>query len=279
MPKIVKSNVRLFADDCIIYRTIRNLEDCAALQEDLVKWNVWLDKNKLKCNANKSKLINFNRNKIKFSYVLGNSCVPVDKDIRYLGITFSSNLKWAKHIENITFKANRTLNFVIRNLKKCHREVKEKAYLTLVRPMLEYGDSIWDPHQKGLANKLENVQRRAARFVLGRYGKTDSVTDMIKELGWEKLESRRKTKRLGNIYKTFTAKPSLKELNNKLREPDYIGRNDHKHKIATLKQRTDICKFSFLNRGIVEWNNLPEEVFEPFPPSCNVFLNRIKRVV
>ena len=56
--------------------------------------------------------------------------------------------------------------------------------------------------------------RRAARFVLGRYGKTDSVNEMIKELGWEKLEARRKSKRLGNMYKSVMGKPSLNELDN-----------------------------------------------------------------
>ena len=39
----------------------------------------------------------------------------------------------------------------------------------LVRPVLEYGSSDWDPHTKCLQEELEKVQNRAARFVTRNY--------------------------------------------------------------------------------------------------------------
>ena len=51
---------------------------------------------------------------------------------------------------SICTKANRTLGFLRRNLFSCPRDVKEAAYKGLVRPVLEYGSSVWDPHTKGL---------------------------------------------------------------------------------------------------------------------------------
>ena len=36
-----KSTVRLFADDCVMYRPIRHANDCEALQEDLNKLHDW----------------------------------------------------------------------------------------------------------------------------------------------------------------------------------------------------------------------------------------------
>ena len=42
--------------------------------------------------------------------------------------------------------------------------MREAAYKGLVRPILEYGSSVWDPHE-GLIDDLEKVQKRAARFV------------------------------------------------------------------------------------------------------------------
>ena len=48
--------------------------------------------------------------------------------------------------------------------------MKEAAYKGLVRPVLEYGSSVWDPHTHGLQEELEKVQNRAARFVTGNYG-------------------------------------------------------------------------------------------------------------
>ena len=51
--------------------------------------------------------------------------------------------------------------------------------------------------------KLEMVQRRAARFVKSRYRRTDSVTAMLDELGWPILSKRRKDTRLILFYKTI----------------------------------------------------------------------------
>jgi hypothetical protein len=61
------------------------------------------------------------------------------------------------------------LAFLRRNLNKCSKEVKEKAYTTLVRPNLEYGSSVWDPFRQYQIDAVEMVQRRAARFVTGQY--------------------------------------------------------------------------------------------------------------
>ena len=49
------------------------------------------------------------------------------------------------HVSNVCTKANRTLGFLRRNLYSCPQEVKEAAYKGLVRPVLDYGSSVWDP--------------------------------------------------------------------------------------------------------------------------------------
>ena len=46
-----------------------------------------------------------------------------------------------------------------------------KIFKGLVRPILEYGSSDWDPHYGGLIDDLEKVQKRAARFVTIHYEK------------------------------------------------------------------------------------------------------------
>ena len=62
----------------------------------------------------------------------------------------TSDLKWNSHIRNVCSKANRTVGFLRRNLFSCPQDVKEAAYKSMVRPILEYGSTVWDPHCNGL---------------------------------------------------------------------------------------------------------------------------------
>ena len=68
------------------------------------------------------------------------------------------------HVSNVCTKAKWTLGFLRRNLYACPQEVKEAAYKGLVRPVLEYSGSVWDPSGVGLQNELEKVQNQAGSF-------------------------------------------------------------------------------------------------------------------
>ena len=80
----------------------------------------------------------------------------------------------------------------------------------MVRPILEYGSTVWDPHYNGLNDELENVQKRAARFVTRNYRyETGSMTGILEELKWETLQKRRKDNRLILLYKGLKGKARI----------------------------------------------------------------------
>ena len=60
-----------------------------------------------------------------------------------------------------------------------HQPYKQTAYMALVRPLLEYSNTVWDPNQKELINKTEMIQKRAARFTTNTYNRTTSITALI----------------------------------------------------------------------------------------------------
>ena len=98
-------------------------------------------------------------------------------------------MKWNTHASNICTKANRTFGFLRHNLSACPQDVKESAYKRLVRPVLEYGSTVWDPSGIPLQEELEKVQKRAARFVTGNYiYETVSMTGIPEQLKWESLK-------------------------------------------------------------------------------------------
>ena len=163
----IESEIRLFADDCVRYREIKDIEDTLKLQKDIDRLGIWARKwgmrfQPVKCNM--MQLTN-KHNKIQASYTLEGTVLENVDSIKYLCVTITSDLKWNSHIRNVCSKANRTLGFLRRNLFSCPQDVKEAAYKSLVRPILEYGSTVWDPHYNGLNDELENVQKRAARFV------------------------------------------------------------------------------------------------------------------
>ena len=109
-------------------------------------------------------------------------------DAKYFGVTLSNDLEWSKHIATKTNKANSKLSFLRRNLKGCPEKLKQTAYFSLIRSSMEYSSTVWDPYQKYNGDKVERVQRRAARFVKSWYSRYSSVSDV---LGWTPLSQRR----------------------------------------------------------------------------------------
>ena len=97
--------------------------------------------------------------------------------------------------------------------------MKEAAYKGMVRQILEYGSSVWDPHPDKLQKELEKVQNRAARFVTRNYDyETGSMTGILGQLKWESLKKRRKDNRLILLYKGLKGKAKI---------PTRRGRNQH----------------------------------------------------
>ena len=100
-----------------------------------------------------------------------------------------------------TKKANNSLAFLRRNLSSWPQDVKAQCYKMLVRPILDYARSAWDPHTTTCIQQLEAVQRREARFVTGDYRTTSSTSQMIQDLGWPSLQQRRQDAKLVMMYR------------------------------------------------------------------------------
>ena len=201
----IDSPLRLFADDCLLYRVINSVEDSNRLQGDLDRLSEWANIWQLKFNVSKYTVIHCTRSQTPLicDYFLNNHILKISDQHTYLGVIIHKSQSWSPHILNIVTKASRTLNFLKRNLNKCSSQVKESAYLTMVRPQLEYASDVWDPNQVGDIMELEKVQRRAAHWVLNDYGRLSSVTSMLDQLLWPTFQARRKLSRLLTLHKVF----------------------------------------------------------------------------
>ena len=257
----IESEIRLFADDCVCYREIKDEEDTIKLQRDIDRLGSWARKWGMRFHPVKCNMMQLTRKRIKkihASYTLEGTDLENVESIKYLGVTITSDLRWNTHVSNVCTKANRILGFLRRNLYSCPQQVKKAAYKGLVRPDLDYGSLVWDPPGVVLQEELESVQKRAARFVTGNYNyETGSMTGILGQLKWESLKERRKDNRLILLYKGLKGKASIPtdDLIPKTR----CCRNQHSMAFQTPIANTDVYKGSFFPQTIRDWN-------APFPP-------------
>ncbi|CAB4040531.1 Hypothetical predicted protein [Paramuricea clavata] len=108
------------------------------------------------------------------------------KSTKCLGVTIDEFLTWDEHIDNVIKKLAIGVSLLRRNrkvLKKCDLM---NVYRAIVEPYFDYCCIIWDGISDYLALKLQKLQNRAARIVTGAdYSRRSS--DILNELGWEKL--------------------------------------------------------------------------------------------
>ena len=160
----IQSRMRLFADDSVIYRDISSEDDHSILQQDLHTLADWSTKWLMAFNISKCASLTISR-KHKPSiheYYLHNETIPRVEQYKYLGVTVSKDLRWASHCQTILHKANRTLGLLRRTLSPCSKEVKNRAYLALVRPQLEYGSEAWNPYNSTSIQGIERVQNESS---------------------------------------------------------------------------------------------------------------------
>ena len=152
LPDNIRSSVRLFADDCVVYRNIKTLTDCQILQDGLNSLGQWETDWQMKFNVAKCHSMRVTRhlssNQIHFNYSLHQEIMEQVQSAKYLGITITDTLEWGEHVAEISSKANKTLGFLRRNLTLAPRHTKEVAYQILVRPQLEYATPIWHPYNE-----------------------------------------------------------------------------------------------------------------------------------
>jgi hypothetical protein len=143
------------------------------------------------------------------------------------------------------------------------------AYMSLVRPILEYGAACWDPHREGQINVSDRVQRKAAKFA-----NLTNVSD------WETLVQCRTTAHLCALFKVHNEKRAWKAMGISLQRSYYLSRVGHVRKIRDRKQRKDIGKYSFVNRTIKKiWNQLPAETLGTFPYKPTSFRKRVRKAI
>ena len=159
-----RSTLNLYADDMLLYKLVKSIEDIHHLQMDIDRICDWVNYNNLTLNPTKCKtmIISRKRNSVKphAQFTLNSSPLEQVETFKYLGVLLSSDLSWSSHVDFICTKARKLIGLLYRRLygNVDNRSLLE-LYSVLACPHLEYAAPIWDPHFIKDTNKLESVQR------------------------------------------------------------------------------------------------------------------------
>ena len=264
LPMNLSATPRLFADDCLLYREIATPEDGQLLQRDLDQLQQWEIDWSMEFNPGKCEVLRITNKKkiIDTEYKIRGQVLPRVNSAKYLGVTIHNKLSWNPHVDRIAKKANSTRAFLQRNLHGAPTPVRAQCYKTFVRPILEYAATAWAPHTGINIQKLESVQRRAARFAVGDWRRTSSVSAMLSTLGWETLEERRARMRIAMLYNITCGNVAINGDSFVKAVPSHHSTRGASQKFVVPSCRTNIYKASFFPDAIRRWNKLPCAITE-----------------
>ena len=182
--------------------------------------------------------------------------VTSEKD---LGITFQNDMKFDIHISNVVNKANRLLGLIKRTFSYMDKTIFLTLYKTIIRPIIDYGDSVWNPSLKKHIQMIENIQRRGTKLVPDLINM--SYTTRLKELNLPTLKYRRKRGDLIQVFKILNGHYDINWEDFFTLDTDRShNTRGHSKKLVKHRTFTSLRQKSFCYRVVDQWNNLTEEI-------------------
>ena len=189
--------------------------------------------------------------------IFDNTAVSEVNHHTYLGITFSFNLRWNTHVDELCTKANKRLNMMLPLKYKLDRRSLENMYKSFVRPVMEYGIVVWGGTYDTSLSKLEEINIKAMRIITGATEKSN-IAKLSLETSISSVTERRDMAMLLMFYKV---------VNNLV--PDYLSqllpsanrnivkynlRNNDEIKLPFMRLET--FRRSFIPYALKLWNLL-----------------------
>ena len=245
--------IKLFADDVKLYTEISLPSDHSNFQSQLNNIHSWASIWQIKISYEKSNILNLNTKIHPSFYFTDIPILPVDS-MRDLGILVQADLKFNTHIHNIIAKAKQRASLIHRSFLSKDVQSLSRAFVTYVRPTLEYASAAWSPSSLTLIHEIESVQRSFTKRIPGLHN--FSYVERLKLLKLKSLEHRRLIADLVTCYNIIHNKIEI--TNDHILELSNTTQlRGNPFKLKHPKIKNNIQKHFFSNRIINSWNSLP----------------------
>lgn len=277
LPAVVQEPVlcNQFADDTALQSAHRNVRQATEnLQTSVTATGEWLTDWHMAANCAKTKIMELQRRPLPLHaqppITLSGITLETTQVHKHLGIMLSCDLRWTAHISSVISKASRMLGILRRLRPHLTQQALTVFYTTYILPAVEYADVSWGELPSGLNDRLERLQRKAARIILGLplfRPLPINHTQLLQTLNWPTLKSRRKVHQALLAFKirNRTAPPHLLQAAFPTRTKHYLLRQPTP--FDTPVANTKVFQDSPLFASASVFNQLPSSLQSDTSPS------------
>ena len=202
----LESEIYLYADDAVLTTSFAQGDADQAFEQlnrDLQRLSDWASNSFMVFNPDKTKYMVVSKAPRETLYpLLYLNGISLEKVHNYpqLGLHLNDRMNWDEHINHVINKASKKIGVIWKLSREIPRFAVENIYTTFIRPQLEYGGVIYNNCTAEQSERLEAFQRRAAIACTRSFNRTSTV-ELLQELGWPTLISRRQYFSLVQFYK------------------------------------------------------------------------------
>ena len=269
MPISVNCKLLLYADDSALLVDGKDSKEIAAnLSIELESCQQWLIDNKLSLHLGKTEAILFgSTRKLKklndFNVMCNNEPIKSTQSVKYLGITLDQCLSGESAANNVIAKAGARLRFLYRQAQFLDQKTRKTLVSALIQCHFDYSCSSWfSGLSKKLQNKLQVMQNKVVRFVLGLNPRTHVGQVELDRLGYLNVEDRVKQLKLNHVFNIYneTSPGYLSENFIKLSDRHRYNTRDSHHNFVIPRVRGQFGSNTFQFTAVKAWNSLPGNI-------------------
>ena len=272
LPDAVRSTAMLFADDTKVYRRVNSDQDRDVLQADIDAMETWATIWQLPFNRKKCKLMHLGSTNQAFRYQMAGAELATVKKEKDLGVYVDTTLKFHEQAAAAVGRANKILGLIKRTFVALDTFTLPLLFKAMVRPHLEYSNSVWGPTSRADQDAVERVQRRATKLVQSI--RHLSYQDRLKRLKLPSMHYRRLRGDVITVYQILSGHLKL-NVDDLLERDPHTRTRSHGQKLRQPRVNSRLRQTSFCTRVIPCWNGLPTEVVTA--PNVNVFKSRLDK--
>jgi hypothetical protein len=269
------ASCNLYADDVLLYCTGNDVNEVQLnLQSAIDCVKEWYDKNRLVVNCQKSNsMLVSTRQRSSFYYDASDVKICIDDHvltevdcINYLGVKLDSNITWSSHIESLCKDLRSKIGLFTRLRNFLPQKALLKLYNGMIQPKFDYGITVWGYTSEMNLYKIQHMQNRFARTILGNYDYFNvRGCELVKELHWLNIKQRRDYFMSVLMFKCIHGLAPdylANQITMQIEVTDRQTRGYNENNLYIPHVNLEGAKNNFTYIGPVTWNKLPENIKE-----------------